>query len=67
MATVITKWDKFDARIQRKVSIIGNLDRFDIWIIKKGKRYYKVGQICCMKHKEGQVLLQSGTGLLHAL
>ena len=31
-------------------------------IIKKGKCYYKLGQVWCMHYKEGQVLLQSGTG-----
>ena len=28
---------------------------------------YRVGQVWYMIYKEGQVLLQSGTGLMHAL
>ena len=48
-------------------SVITKWYKFDVWIIKKDKCYYKVGQLWYIYCKEGQPLLQSGTGLMHAL
>ena len=53
--------------LQRRASVITKWDRFTACIMKKVQCYYKVGQICCMYYKEGPVLLQSGTDLLHTL
>ena len=53
--------------LQRRASVITKWDRFTACIKKKVQCYYKVGQVCCIHYKKSLVLLQSVTGLLHAL
>ena len=48
-------------------SVITKWYKFGVWIMKKDKHYYKVGQLWYMYCKEGQPLLQSGTGLMYVL